>query len=284
MSSEENNKNQVTSGNKLLSDNTIKNALFNVDIDFGDLKEMFFSILPKMREEVLIRYRGETIKKIGYELYKILENENIPVKPIPYKIAVPLIEKMSLEQEPDMYEKWAKLLLAASVNPNPIHQQYTDLLAKLDSHSANFLKNIYTQQKNPYLEDEYEEHIEKINFRKYYDTVWKKPEGGNTVFIQGRPAFPDTKELLHTSFDFPFVIYGTEEKTELNMEDNQLVFITKEHSMLLNLEKLGLIKYHYFSTDTRNDENSKSVDVERCGMFLTNFGYSFVDCLEHPIK
>ena len=87
--------------------------------------------------------KTENIVKVSLEAYRIAQSENIQIKPIPPKIALPLIEKMSLEHEPDMYEKWANLLIAVGANPNPVHQQYTDLLYNLDNYSAKFLKNIY---------------------------------------------------------------------------------------------------------------------------------------------
>jgi hypothetical protein len=62
------------------------------------------------------------------------------------------------------------------------------------------------------------------------------------------------------------------------------VFIEKDNYKLLGLEKLGLIKYQYLFHEQRKDEDGKIVYVKRCGVLLTQFGYSFVDCLEHPTK
>jgi hypothetical protein len=139
MSEEENNEiKKIASDNKFISDNTNKISLFNIENDFTGLAKAVMCFFPSIRYEMLLRYRAETIAKIGIEAYKIAQNENIQTNPIPPKIAIPLIEKMSLEHEPDMYERWARLLVATSVNPNPIYQQYADILSNLDYRCATF--------------------------------------------------------------------------------------------------------------------------------------------------
>jgi len=135
--------NKLFNKTKLVSDNTIKNSLISFDVDFNGLKDVVAYFFPSMRHEIVLRYRAETIAKIGTIAYNRAKDTHLQTNPIPPKIALPLIEKMSLEHEPDMYEKWANLLIAVSVNFNPVHQQYADLLYNLDNYCANFLKNIY---------------------------------------------------------------------------------------------------------------------------------------------
>jgi hypothetical protein len=295
MPEEENNKLQIACGNKVASENKIKVALINLDVDFNGLKDVIASFFPSMRNEILIRYRAETIAKIGLEAYKIAKNENIPINPIPPKIALPLIEKMSLEHEVDMYEKWARLLIAAGVNSNPIHQQFADILSNLDNHSANFLKEIYTHPSEPNAENDFDEYIDKSRFKDCYDEI--KGRTTSYPYETGRhnSSLPDSFGTINTSFYFPLNIYGTKKTVETYtshyendkpfiIQNNILKFTNEDKNLLLGLEKHRLIKYMYIYSEEGKDEDRNTIFVERCGVLLMQFGYSFVDCLEHPIK
>jgi len=281
-----NKKNEV----KLASDNKV--SLFNIENIFSDLNEVVTTFFPSFRFEKLLRYRAETIAKVGIEAYKIAKSENIQINPLPPKIALPLVEKLSLEDEPDMFERWAKLLIAAGVNPNPIHQQYADILSGLNSQSANLLKEIYMHQENIYLEKEFDDYLDKSRFKKYFDDANK--DNKSTVFIEGRPAFSLPSSFHVFPFRFPFIICGTEKgrlkhfgfKADGSASGNSVLLEFKDETikMLLSLEKMGLIKYQHIFHDQKKDENGKIYFISNCGVLLTQFGYSFTDCLENPTK
>jgi len=288
--------------NKIASDNTIKNNLINFDVDFGGLAKVVALFFPDMRYEMIMRYRAGTIHKIGQIAQMMVENGKIIIKPIPPKIALPLIEKMSLEHEPDMYEKWARLLIAAGVNPNLIHQQFADILANLNNQSANFLKEIYTKQADDECENKFNEYIDKTRFQDLYKEAErraKKENNGVAEFTRGLLSYMP----FHYNFNFPLFISGTEEKiisTKIltvienspmahmaipdEREDTFLVLTKEENNMLLGLEKLGLIKYQEFDTVREKIKGEKYIYVKQYGILLTKFGHSFVDCLEHPTK
>jgi hypothetical protein len=162
---------KIASDNKFLSDNSNKVSLFNIENDFSGLANVVACFFPSMRHEMILRYRAETIAKIGIEAYRLAQDENIQINPIPPKIALPLIEKMSLEHEPNMYEKWAKLLIATSINPNPIHQQYADILSNLNNRSADILQRIRIHQIGPDVEEDYNEYIDAARFKNFFDSV-----------------------------------------------------------------------------------------------------------------
>jgi len=281
---------------KIASDNTIRNSLFSFENDFGNLKDVVALFFPSIRHEMILRYRAETIAKIGIEAYRIAQDENIQINPIPPKIALPLIEKMSLEHEPDMYEKWAKLLIAAGVNPNPIQQQYAEILSNLNSKSAYFLKEIYTQQTKSDMEEEYYKYIETTRFQENYDKLQNHVAAKATVFIQGQPVLPKIIGVLNTNFNFPLIISGSEENETTNsivitpnennnaLEKCNLVFTKEDKNMLIGLKKLDLIEYKYITYESRKNNGGEQINIERCGALLTKFGYSFVDCLENPTK
>ena len=288
----------IASNNKLGSDNTVKISLFNIENDFSGLANAVSCFFPSMRYEMLLRYRAETIAKIGIEAYKIAQNENVQTNPIPPKIALPLIEKMSLEHEPDMYEKWAKLLVATSVNPNPIHQQYADILSNLDYNCANFLKTTFIEQiKKQNTEPRYDDYVEKSMFNDFFNDL--NMRYSNPFLTQSENELSDSKNFYnYTSlFTFPMILYGTEEsvvthwvlRTEknknekINIKDHQspcLSISVNNKKMLQLLVKLGLIKYRELSYDRSNDNKRKY--IERYGIILTEFGETFIDCLEYP--
>ena len=285
----------IASDNKFLSDNTNKVSLFNIENDFSGLAKAVLCFFPSMRHEMVLKYRAETIAKIGVEAYKIAQNQNIQINPIPPKIAMPLIEKMSLEHEPDMYEKWAKLLIAAGINPNPIYQQYADILANLNKKNANLMKEIYEQQKSPNIEKEYEEDINKSLFQKCYDEIQRHTSRRSSMTGENGFSLPNSFGAILSFFRYPLILHGTEKsiKTSTPYYENDkaiekeyavMDFTKEDNSNLIGLEKLGLIKYQYLYNEEGRGEDGKPLYIKRCGVLLTQFGYFFVDCLEHPTE
>jgi hypothetical protein len=193
-----------------------------------------------------------------------------------------------------MYEKWANLLIAAGMNPDPIHQQYADLLLNLNSQSANFLKEIYTQQNEPNEEKIFDEYIDKFRFQKLYKDIEKNERKNNT--IEYSKSILSSAIRIFADYRYPMIISGQEKSNVPDNEiqilnddkfekvDNYLIFSKNEKNMLLGLEKLGLIKYQFLYRQQHENENNKIIFIEKCGVLLSLFGYSFVDCLEHSIK
>ena len=262
----------IASGNKLASDNNTKVSLINIENYFKGLEKAVALFFPSMRHEMLLRYRAETIAKIGLEAYKLTQKEDIKIKPIPPKIVMPIIEKMSLEHEETMYERWAKLLIAAGVNPNPIHQQYAEILSSLDSKSANLLREIFKKQKEQNIENEYEGYVRRNNFLwENLNLEFKKSGFFNGIKeIKIPPYFEN-----NVDFSFPYYMTGN---VKIN-GDNEMN--NNEENMVMVLQRLGLIKFkkYYDGFDGENKDLDKTY---KYGIFLTRFGHIFVDCLENP--
>ena len=134
------------SDNNLLSNNFSENKLVNFDVDFNGLEKSVGLFFPSVRNAMVERFRAETFYKIGFKARDIINHLGIEPKPIPPKAALPLFEKMSLEHEEDMYDIWAKLLVSASVDYNPIQIQYAEILSKISSDEAQLLLNMYNFQ------------------------------------------------------------------------------------------------------------------------------------------
>ncbi|MDR2921841.1 MAG: Abi-alpha family protein [Treponema sp.] len=252
---------------KIASDNeiTVNPSLVHNEVYFEGIDKVIALFFPSIRKEFLLRMRAETIDKVSNIAYMRAMNENIPIKPIPPKIAMPLIEKMSLEHEPDMYEKWASLLIAAGAKPNPIHQQYADIIANLNDKSAKLLKEIYTKQTDPYYESNFDEYLDKLRFHDLYKEAESEARKENDEVAEYSRSILSYASF-HNDFHFPLFISG----------------IKEEYHTLLLLEKLDLIKFKEFIT--ARETMQRDTYVKHYGLLLTKFGYSFVDCLEHPTK
>jgi hypothetical protein len=268
----------IASGNKIGSDNTAKISLFNIENDFTGLEKIVALLFPSIRHAIVERYRAETSAKILLEANRLAQNENIQINPIPPKIALPIFEKMSLEHEEEMYEKWAELLIAASVKPDPIHQQYADILASLNNRRAMLLKEIFSNQTDPNMEGRFEDYMDSLRFNKKYKQINAETKmrnfgrGGSGV----QELFPITPRV--TAIKYPYYMTATEKNGD------RFLFTNEEKNMFMGLERLGLIKYLNTFYDSIGKENEKIYNVYQCGMLLTKFGYAFVDCLEHPTE
>jgi len=274
---------KIGSDNKVASDNTFKGALINFEPHIYGLENAVSLFFPSMRYEVIQRYRAETIAKIGIEAYRLANEENIQFKPIPPKIAMPLLEKMSLEHEPDMYEKWASLLLTAAVKPSPLHLQYADILANLDNRSANFLKEVYDQQEGTTTEELYNYFREQSTFDEHLTMTIRETR----MSIPGTKYKPMVTEP-GKEFSFPMVVTGTEKnvmvlnkKNPSEAREERFTLLTNEEKNFLSaLKRLGIIEYQQLNLKDEKTEDGNIELLERYGVLLTRFGYSFVDCLE----
>lgn len=69
-----------------------------------------------------------------------------PTKPIPLKLAIPLLEAASLEDDDYLQDLWAKLLVNSSIEGSPIdlNRSYIDILERLSHLEAHILSVIYS--------------------------------------------------------------------------------------------------------------------------------------------
>lgn len=139
------------SDNKIASDNKL--SLWGdvkVDVHFEELAMLFFkptrSAMLQTRLLEFYRVQAETILKILDIAKEISNKHELQINPIPSKLAVPLLEKMSTEHEEDMFEIWAKLLISSSLNYDPVNMYYAEILSKIGSKEAKLLLEMYKVQ------------------------------------------------------------------------------------------------------------------------------------------
>ena len=71
--------------------------------------------------------------------------QSVPTKPIPLKLAIPLFQAASLEDDDYIQDMWAKLLVNASISERKIElrRAHIDILERLSPFEALILKKIY---------------------------------------------------------------------------------------------------------------------------------------------
>ncbi|MDY6879874.1 MAG: Abi-alpha family protein [Thermodesulfobacteriota bacterium] len=92
------------------------------------------------RQMRLMERASAYMKSIGIEA---------PTKPIPLKLAIPLLEAASLEDDDYLQDLWAKLLVNSSIKGSPIdlNRSYIDILERLSHLEATILSVIYALPK-----------------------------------------------------------------------------------------------------------------------------------------
>ncbi len=89
------------------------------------------------RQMRLMQRASEYMKSIGIDA---------PTKPIPLKLAIPLLEAASLEDDDYLQDMWAKLLVNSSITSSSVdlNRSYIDILERLSHLEAKILSVIYS--------------------------------------------------------------------------------------------------------------------------------------------
>jgi hypothetical protein len=90
-----------------------------------------------------------------HELLKRLQSNigdrSIKVRPLPPKVALPLLEAATMEYEDDLLSLWAKLLETAIDDDSmTVERQYVSILTELSSTDAEALQDFWVQSFEPY--------------------------------------------------------------------------------------------------------------------------------------
>lgn len=105
------------------------------------LKEASGMITDKLK---IIRYKRQV--RMVDEVNKMLEAREITeTKPVPLKLAIPLVENASIEEDNNLQDLWNKLIVNAmdSGFENEIRYSYIEIIKSLTSLDANFLRTMY---------------------------------------------------------------------------------------------------------------------------------------------
>ena len=86
----------------------------------------------------------EIIKKAHAKI----EASGLPKRQVPLKVLVPIIENSSLEEDPNMQEKWANMLANAATGNVEVSPNYTAILNELSAVEVSILEKIYSEVNN----------------------------------------------------------------------------------------------------------------------------------------
>ena len=201
-----------------------------------------------------LRFKNQV--KILLKAKKYVEENNISLKEIPIKILVPLLEKASLEDNEQLQDKWANMVVNMVDSESNIQNQvFPYILSQLSIQEYNELKNISDKEK---------ELTEKI---KYWTRV--------RVLNDDKHSFkPETKKL----------------KEEIDKIEQAGFWLSIEEFEVVNIARLGLIrqlppKLHIeeFQTGGAEYEGREQwhqidaeYDQENYGYRMTELGEKFI--------
>lgn len=104
-----------------------------------------FEELGLMMADKVRTYRWKNQIKILKSAQKYIDEQKIPLKTIPVKLLVPLLENASLEEDESLQEKWRNLLVNyVDSSKNFSSSVYPYLLSQLSSNEALFLWELFS--------------------------------------------------------------------------------------------------------------------------------------------
>lgn len=94
-------------------------------------------------------FRFRSWVKVLTRAEQIAKEASIEAKRLPIKFLVPLMEKCSLEEEEsELIELWARLLVSAASDFESKHALYVDILSQIGSNEALLLRHIWEDAKD----------------------------------------------------------------------------------------------------------------------------------------
>ena len=117
--------------------------------DYNALTKFVNFIIPWIIDNIWIKQdeskfkRWENAQKIFIKAKLITDEINQKLKEPPLKISIPLLESASLEENNELQEKWANLLVNSLIEKKDIKSIYIDILKNLSSLEVKILDRIY---------------------------------------------------------------------------------------------------------------------------------------------
>ncbi len=110
---------------------------------FGPVSEAADLLSDKIR---FVRFK--TALKTIRRAKELAEEENLDLKQVPLKFLVPFLEQCSLEEEDsELIEQWARLLVSAATEYDVHHPAFVDILSQIGPNEAKLLKHIWEIRK-----------------------------------------------------------------------------------------------------------------------------------------
>jgi len=167
------------------SSGRLLDALTDIIRPFTEKRGLKADQIRLQREEVLIEIAGRALNR--------LRLENAPIKPIPSKGFVPLLEKASLESLGDkvMIELWANLLASAALGNQSSLPRYVTILSEINGRQAHLLQRIMLRGDESYVRDA----------ELLLDNLWSADQASLLLRLRQDHTSPDMNEIWATIAD-----------------------------------------------------------------------------------
>ncbi len=228
-------------------------------------------------------YRWKSAVRTIEKANEIAQDRNIKPQQVPIKFLVPFLEHCSLEDEnSELTEEWAKLLVSASVEFKEKHLIYSGILSRLGPTEAKVLKHFWSKVDKKFFQT-LASAFQAYGFDYALLTGTKRlraPSGGPSlnviaekdaqrrgcffIFMQGGPSL---KESHETRLPFSDPMYW-----RLPTKDNKGAYDHTAHFIVLDKERLISLKAY-----TEEDEGKH---IALLWAELTPLGFDFVETIE----
>jgi hypothetical protein len=164
------------------SSGRLLDALTDIIRPFTERRGLRADQIRLQREEVLIRIAERALER--------LRLENAPIKPIPSKGLVPLLEKASLENLGDraMIELWANLLASAALGNQSNLPRYVTILSEINGRQARLLQRIMLRGDESYVR----------NAELLLDNLWGADQASVLQRLRQEHASPNIDKMRAT--------------------------------------------------------------------------------------
>ena len=123
---------------------------------FGNLADIIHKLFAPMAEEYGLLlgdnakvYRLKNLVSVLTKTQKILSDANLPPNAVPPRLALPILEASSLEDDETLQSLWAGLLATASQQTDSVSPSFIETLKQLTPDEARHLEHVYkTLQKS----------------------------------------------------------------------------------------------------------------------------------------
>jgi hypothetical protein len=90
--------------------------------------------------------RVERASKLVADAAAVVAESGQEPQPVPGRLLIPILEKGSLEDDPELRDRWVALLANAAVNPGGVMPAFVSILGELSSMEARILRRVYELQ------------------------------------------------------------------------------------------------------------------------------------------
>lgn len=243
-------------------------ALVDIFRPFSEKRGLRADQIRLQREEVLIEIAKKAVLRS--------QIENTEIKPIPNKFLVPFLERASLEElDSVLLDRWADLLLSASVGEDQPSPRFISVLAELGGEQVKALKMLTTmyRSKTPFTFVEDSPLYDSFSVQSELNLLAKvKHESLDDLYSKM------INEIEIPGFILSHVFFEIAKIDEAGEYHHELIDRDFDYSIAI-LESLGLVK-----TWTLYYNSKTIINLTMWICQLTAFGLEFLYSCDRELK